>query len=465
MSLESVLLESGFVEKSAADVYGDVFRLGRGLIQSSTDDSSTFKTKPIVYMRNDGAESGRYRLLFEDEFERCLCESWDYDFAITNGLTYFGRKMTLAKASKLYCLIIDLDGQTDKTLRTFLHGCGAESAGYRLYPMPNYINLSGHNVHLMYVLDEPLDLYPNIKQQLKEFKYALIRKVWNGYTSTLKIPQYQGINQGFRPIGGKTKIEGVRVRSFASGREHWSIQELNEYIPQESRIDVNLRFADSQMSFAEAAAKWPEWAAALGTGYSPRKPWHVSRNLYEWAKRVVYEGATYHHRYFCLMLLCMCGVKCSYYDPKKNPNPVTLEEVKKDIEEMRPWLDMVNPDEPMTDADISSALECFDPAFITFPRKDIERLTAIPMPQQRRNGRKRDIHLARARAAELVDYPNREWINRNGAPTKREQILGYAAEHPAASNREIASALGVSRTTVNKWIRWAKENPEMRGSE
>ena len=40
-----------------------------------------------------------------------------------------------------------------------------------------------------------------------------------------------------------------------------------------------------------------------------------------------------------------------------------------------------------------------------------------------------------------------------GAPTKRDEIRAYAAEHPDASHAAIAKALGVSRTTVIKWLK------------
>ena len=53
--------------------------------------------------------------------------------------------------------------------------------------------------------------------------------------------------------------------------------------------------------------------------------------------------------------------------------------------------------------------------------------------------------------------PGGDWRNKDGAPTKRDEIRAYAAEHPEASQRAIAKALGVSPTTVNKWL---KPDPE-----
>ena len=49
--------------------------------------------------------------------------------------------------------------------------------------------------------------------------------------------------------------------------------------------------------------------------------------------------------------------------------------------------------------------------------------------------------------------PGGDWRNKDGAPTKCDEIRAYAAEHPEASQRAIAKALGVSPTTVNKWLK------------
>ena len=456
MSLLDVVSRFGLAECSPMSFYGDIFRLGSGSIQKCGEPSTDMlKTNPIVYMKNDGSAHGHYRILFEDDFEKYLGKAQQYDFAITNGLTYFGRKMTLSKASKMYALFVDLDGQDDRTLNSLLY-VSRNDKKWNLYPQPNYIVLSGHNVHLVYVFEKPISLYPNIKLQLKDFKYGLISKLWNPQLSTIKTPQYQGINQGIRIVGGKTKIAGVKVRVFATGQPKWTIEGLNSFIPEQYRIDLGQRYRPTQMSFDEAKSKYPEWVAAL-QDEKPHGYWCVNRNLYEWSKRKIYEHAQYHHRYFCLMLLAICGVKCSFYSEKKNPNPVTFEEVKKDAEEMREFLDYCNLEHPMTDADISSALECFDISYVLMPRETLERLTAIPMPPQKRNGRTQAEHLARIRALRDIDYPNGEWRNMNGAPTKEKLVHDFFRENPNTSNREAAKQLGISRQTVIKWRKTMQE--------
>lgn len=252
MSFESVLASFDFVEVSAMDAYRDIFCFGSGMIQQSFEPSGGYKSNPILYFKNDADASGHYRVMFEDEFEKNLIEASAYDFAIMNGVSYFGRKATIANASKMYAITIDLDGQTDKTLRMFLGWASLEMDDVYRIPMPNYIALSGHNIHCYWCFDAPLNLFPNTKMELKQFKYALIEKCWNADTSTIEAKQFQGINQGFRPFSCKTKIDDICVRVFKSSHRKWTIEELNRYVPEDSRVNPVVKYADSKYTLDEA---------------------------------------------------------------------------------------------------------------------------------------------------------------------------------------------------------------------
>ena len=179
------------------------------------------------------------------------------NFAILNGLTYFGRRNSQERASKMYALIFDLDGINPVKLNNFLSGAYLGDA----YPIPNYIVLSGHGVHLYYVFEYGISLFPNIKLQLKELKYALTEKIWNEYTSVEKKKQFQGINQGFRVIGGMTK-EGAdfgKTRAFRLNTTLFCLDQLNEYIPKEHRIDESKLFKESKLTLVQAQKKYPDW--------------------------------------------------------------------------------------------------------------------------------------------------------------------------------------------------------------
>ena len=91
-----------------------------------------------------------------------------------NGLTYFGKRNAAENASKMYAMIFDIDGITDETLNNFLSGAYVSEA----YPVPNYVVLSGHNIHLYYRFESPIALYPNIKEDALPEPHILVIGRW-----------------------------------------------------------------------------------------------------------------------------------------------------------------------------------------------------------------------------------------------------------------------------------------------
>lgn len=444
MSLEDVLLSHSAVEVSAMDVYSDMFRLGKGFIQKSGEPPGEHKANPIVLGSFGG--SMRRCVLFEDAFEETLQEfrAPECEWAIVNGLTYWGRANTAGAQSKMCAMVFDLDGQDDETLGNFLHGCLSDP---QVYPCPRYVTLSGTNVHLYYVLDEPLGLYPNTKLQLKQLKYALTDRMWNMYTSRERKPQHQGINQGFRAVGTRTK-QGGTVRAFRLGGRS-TLAELNSFVPVGSRVDGTRRWRESRMSLAEAAERFPEWYRRVVVGGAAPGTWVVKEDLYEWWKRQVREGAAPGHRYFCVMAMAIFAAKCGITDEAR---------VRADAMALMPFMNALAPGDPFTERDVDSALECLDLRYARFPRDDIARLTAIPIKANKRNGQKQPDHLEEARAIRDIRQRRKgtHWWdggNRDGAPTKRDLVRSYVDTHPGESQREVARALGVSPTTVNKWLK------------
>ena len=333
-------------------------------------------------------------------------------------------------------MIFDLDGVTDKTLNAFLNGAYEVDA----YPIPNYIALSGHGVHLYYTFEYGIPLYPNIKMQLKAFKYAMIERLWNSYTSTDKKKQFQGINQGFRVIGGKTKIEGVRVRAFRINEHPFNLEQLNQYIPKESRVDESKLYKESKMSLAEAKKKFPRWYEDKVVNKQPRRYWTCKRDLYEWWIEKIKEGATFHHRYFSIMCLAIYGAKCG----------IPFEEVKAKAFELIPFLNEINPNEPFTESDCLSALECYDTRYCTFPIDDIIKISGIDIEKNKRNGRKQDLHLRLARSNKEILKEAGE-MGTEGRPPKEQLVINYLMEHPNDNISSVANTLGVSRTTIYKY--------------
>lgn len=443
MSLESILIEWGATEVTAMEVYTDMFRLGTNEIQKHGEEKGLYKANPLGYWKN-GTAKGHYRIMFDDTFEETLKELQEADFAIINGITYFGRKNVQEHASKMYAMIFDIDGVTERTLNAFLSGAYRADA----YPVPNYVALSGHGVHLYYILEYGVPLYPNIKMQLKAFKYALIEKMWNEYTSKDEKKQFQGINQGFRPIGGKTKIDGIRVRAFRMHQHPFSLEQLGRYIPEKYRVDESKLYPETTMTLAEAKKKYPVWYERRILGKEPKGRWVCKPALYEWWKRQIYEGATFHHRYFSIMCLAIYGVKCG----------IDAEQVKKDAFSFIPFLDAINPDEPFTEDDCLSALECLDERYVTFPRNDISVLSGIPIvptvPRRDKGKRlKQKDHLELARMTRDIRQriEGTKWNDNAGRPTVEQTVRAWREQNPDGRKADCIRETGLSKPTVYKW--------------
>lgn len=437
--LEDLIKKYGGVEVSAMDVYTDMFHLGEGCIQKNGEPSGAFKANPVAYWKDNDKSKGHYRIMFEDTFEETLKELQEADFAIINGLTYFGRKNVQDHASKVYALIFDYDGVTESGLNNFLHGTQVKE--YDIYPCPNYVILSGHGLHLYYLMEYPVPLYPNIKLQLKAFKYALIEKMWNPYTSKEEHKQFQGINQGFRVIGGKTKVDGVRVRAFRMNSHPHTLEELGRFIPPENRIDESKLWRETKLTLAEARKKYPEWYESKVLNKEPRKYWTCKPDLYEWWKRKIREGATYHHRYFDIMCLAIYAVKSG----------IAFEQLQRDAMDLIPYLNDIKADAPFTESDVRSALECYDERYHTFPIEDIAKISGIPIERNRRNGRKQELHLKGARAIQEINDPDGKWRAGNGRKSKQQLVREWQQCHPEGRKADCIRETGLTKPTVYKW--------------
>lgn len=433
--LDNVVIEWGGTEVTAMDVYSEIFALGFNEIQTENEPSGSFKANPIGYYKNNKSAKGHYRIFFDDTFETTLKEMQEADFAITNGITYFGRKNVQAHASTMRAMIFDLDGTDEEHLANFFSGA---EGGH--YPIPNYVILSGHNVHLYYVFEYAIPLYPNIKLQLKELKFALTRKMWNMYTTTIEKPQFQGINQGFRVIGGKTKIEGVRVRAFQLNRTPFNLDTLGAFVPEEYRVDESQLFKMSKMTIEEAKEKYPDWYERRVIRKEKKGTWECKRDLYDWWIRQIQTSALVGHRYFCIMCLAIYAIKCG----------ISEEELKKDAYGLIPYLNSLSADDEFTEYDVESALECYDSNYATFPKKDIEKLTAIALPHNKRNGRKQKTHLKIARSTlEIMNEEHGSALQ--GRPIKEKIVKEWQEEHPDGRKAACIKETGLDKKTVYKW--------------
>ena len=303
--------------------------------------------------------------------------------------------------------------------------------------------MSGTGLHIYYVFDRPVALYPNIKLQMKALKYDLTFKMWEyKATSKEKQIQYQSINQGFRMVGSINDKYNLPVIAFKIG-DKVSLDYVNSYVDvKENMVDVNRQFRPSQYSKEEAREKFPEWyERVIVQGDKRAKRWDIKRDLYDWWLRQSYKvkGG---HRYFYLMCMAIYAVKCN----------ISKKEVREDMYKIFDELKEIEHSNPLEEDDIKSALETYDRQYYNFTIDDIVKLTDISIEKNKRNYRKQEIHLKGARAIQEINDPEGNWRNQEGRPSKESFVREYLEDNPDHTPTEIAKNLKISRTTVYKYI-------------
>lgn len=116
------------------------------------------------------------------------------------------------------CLYIDLDHVAAKQLRRL---CDADFFGHR----PTYLVNSGNGVHLVYVLQEPVQTYDWAKKLLKRIHHGLL-KVFRRHRFDADLTT--GISHAYRIVGSLTKL-GQVCRAYCVGT-HMTIAALAQSV-------------------------------------------------------------------------------------------------------------------------------------------------------------------------------------------------------------------------------------------
>lgn len=263
--LKNEHLNQYFEEVSCLDFYRDVFPEGSFERKGHFEDEKANGVLTVIE-----GEKARNYVIF-DELEE-IKEQKGKEFVILSAVSYSGRNRTAKNARWLYGLTIDLDGVELQNLRDVLF-----QAENEIIPQPTYIVNSGHGMHLYYLFEKPVPLYRHMQEQLRDFKYELIAKIWNRYTSTYterEQVQYQGIFQGFRMVGSQTKL-GKRypVKAFLTGKKV-TVEYLNGFLMDSSKVVTNFNYK-SDLPLAQAKEKYPEWYERRIVNKENKGRWHV----------------------------------------------------------------------------------------------------------------------------------------------------------------------------------------------
>lgn len=467
-------LDDMFMEVSPREFYRGIFPAGE------LDEAGAFTkgkyTGVVVAVEKGKKWNGRQkvkRYSLTDDLEAVDIAVSSDDFCICSPLSYAGKQRTAEHARMIYAIAVDVD-----KIRVTRDRYGAERATglinlwerhimeVKRLPRPTYIVSSGTGLHLYFVLEKPLPLYEDIAFELQEYKRELTRLIWHDTIVDIKFAdevQQEGIYQGFRMPGTITK-SGGRARAFKTG-ERVTMEYLNSFVGPLFRARKAKEHKRGNVKLAEAAEKWPGWYERRIVRGEKRGQWNISRNLYDWWKEQIKSGATVGHRYYCLMMLAVYAQKCSHYDAKHNPQPVTREELERDSFELLENMEKLTTDENnhFTEDDILAALEAFDERWTTYPRNSVQYKSGIAIKENKRNGQKQTDHLEEARAIRDIRAARRgeRWDAHNGRKSAEGIVTSWKKEHKNGTIKECINETGLKKTTVYKY--WKSDSLQQCG--
>lgn len=453
-------LSERFEELGPMAFYRDLFPVGSFQELGTSNDG-----KPNGIVLGLSGNKMDFRHIVRDDLCAIGTAIQTDSLVLVSPLGYFGQRNLRKNARTLHAITFDLDGIIWKDGKPQ----GLSELLYQFeqdfLPTPTYLVASGTGLHLYYQLEKTLRLFPEVYEGVRHFRFELTTELWNSYvTDQSATPQYESVVQGFRAVGSLTKDGKHRVRAFRVGKL-LSTELLNGYIE-----DEKFRLP-KQLSLEEAKELYPDWFQRRIVDKQPlagSRRYITNRGFYDWFKKQILWGTPSNikakqqrlhgvregNRYYSIYCLSAVAYKCG----------ISQEELEKDALELVEPLNRrtQTPNNTFTAQDALTAIQAYSDKVVLMKRETLSFFTGLELPANKRNHRPQSLHLKIARSTKeilnLSGVGNAKNAGRpKGSGTKQQQVLDYKSEHPQATVREIASALGCSKNTVCKWLRIERE--------
>ena len=459
-------LSQFFDEVEPKEFYREIFPEGsfqkKGEFRESESDDWIYNGIMVSVAkekRDDGSQKVK-KYIVTDDLDVIDEVGKTDDFCLMSPISYVGKNRTADRARFLYAFAVDLDrlkmkGDDPIGLRTLWNN-HIETADR--IPKPTFIVSSGTGLHLYYVLTDPVAMFQDTSKRLQDLKRDLTSLIWHDSIvdiESVKDIQQEGIYHGFRVPGTITK-KGDRTRAFLTG-DRITIGELLRYTEgfrkSRERLEESQFVKKKSLTLAKAKELYPDWYQRRIKDKEPKGSWHVSRNVYEWWKEEIQKGAVVGHRYYCMMMLAVYARKCSMYDPKHNPDPVTKEDLERDAFGLLDHMESLTNDEDnhFTTGDVLDALEAFNEKWITYPRNSVEFKSGIRIKANKRNGRKQKDHIKLMNYVRDEINQNTDWREGNGRKPKKDIVEEWLLRNPDGTKADCIRETGLSKPTVYKW--------------
>lgn len=367
--------------------------------------------------------------------------------------------------------VLDIDKLRPKQLQRFLR---LFDEGRLL--TPTFIANSGSGVHFYYLLDkmQRIDSVQNEANKLAATE--IYRCLYNDVIKKekWKDAQKHWLGQDYRVVNSKTKLHQIS-QVFKTGRTYTFDELIAHYSIQ---IDLDKNYATQKMiRYAENIAKdlglqCPDFTDSKATydfiaenkdaAYLAREERRKARaereNSRKGKKRRkpgTWYGNTLFHmrdhtstgfRFSSLKALAMIAFK----------EKIPREKFIADVYELAAyWEEFDWGGDDFNTKNVEAIERLYDNAlkYANTSSETLEEWLGYEFKRMgnKKNGRSRNEHLERARAVQKIDYPDGEWRNKNGAPSKAQLVYDWRKENPNGKPMDCVRATGLNKDTVYKW--------------
>ena len=363
-----------------------------------------FGDNEIVFL--DVSDKAEKRFVVASDVFVILESSPDLSRVYAHYCTYLNNFKRYNTIDKILAFVVDLDNVNANDLFILVH------ARLNKILKPTFIVNSGYGLHLIYQLQEPFTLLHRYRKAINKIKVGLENQLKPNKNNKYKI-DHHSLAQAFRLPGFKNKLNRW-AKVWKIGTKH-NIQTLAK------KFNVKLEPVMSEKKGKKKQKK--------SIAYIP----NAKPGLYGWALELLYSSQP-GWRYTSMLATVVCGWKAR----------IPKEQIKKDLEQYVERYNEIWPENPIKWSEIGKALRAYGKKESTVcSKKQLAEWFNTEIEGAKRNGRKREEHLAYARDI------------RNGkmAAEKKRILRGYLLVNPNYSLNQLVELTGMSKPTIHKYLK------------
>ena len=96
-------------------------------------------------------------------------------------------------------------------------------------------------------------------------------------------------------------------------------------------------------------------------------------------------------------------------------------------------------------------MNMYQESYVTYSRAEVERVSGISVPPNKRNGRKQADHVKLMNFVRDEINGNKNWREGNGRPDKAKVVEEWQKIHPDGKKADCIRDTGLSKPTVYRW--------------